>query len=167
MLKRAGYDNVYIVEEQSEPDGSFSTVASPNPEEPEAFTMALELAEKVDADIVLGTDPDSDRIGIAVRDLQGKMRLLNGNQTMSVMTDFLIQKWQENNRLNGKQFIGSTIVSTNLVNDIADSYGVETKVGLTGFKWIAKMIKDFPDQEFIGGGEESFGYLVGDFVELR
>jgi phosphoglucomutase len=164
VLKRAGYTQVHIVEEQAEPNGSFPTVASPNPEEPEALQMAVELAEKLDADIVLGTDPDSDRIGIAVRDNHGKIKLLNGNQTMSLMTDFLINYWKKEGKLNGKQFIGSTIVSTNLVNEIADSYQVETKVGLTGFKWIAKMIKDHPELEFIGGGEESFGYMVGDFV---
>lgn len=164
VLKRAGYTQVHIVEEQAEPDGSFPTVKSPNPEEPEALQLAVNLANKIDADIVLGTDPDSDRIGIAVRDLEGNMKLLNGNQTMSVMTDFLINDWKKQDKLNGKQFVGSTIVSTNLVNEIADSYGVETKVGLTGFKWIAKMIKDHPNQEFIGGGEESFGYMVGDFV---
>lgn len=164
VLKRAGYSQVHIVEEQEVPNGDFPTVKSPNPEEPEALAMAMELAEKLNADIVLGTDPDSDRIGIAVRNSDGKMQLLNGNQTMSLMTDFLINQWQKDGRLNGKQFIGSTIVSTNLVNDIAASYGVETKVGLTGFKWIAKMIKDFPELDFIGGGEESFGYMVGDFV---
>ncbi|CAM1354963.1 phospho-sugar mutase [Tenacibaculum halocynthiae] len=164
VLKRAGYTQVHIVEEQAEPDGSFPTVKSPNPEEPEALQLAVDLANNLDADIVLGTDPDSDRIGIAVRDLEGNMKLLNGNQTMSVMTDFLINDWKKQGKLNGKQFVGSTIVSTNLVNEIADSYGVETKVGLTGFKWIAKMIKDHPNQEFIGGGEESFGYMVGDFV---
>ncbi|MBE7685753.1 phospho-sugar mutase [Tenacibaculum piscium] len=164
VLKRAGYTQVHIVEEQALPNGSFPTVKSPNPEEPEALKMAVDLANKVGADIVLGTDPDSDRIGIAVRDLEGNMKLLNGNQTMSMMTDFLINDWKNKGKLNGKQFVGSTIVSTNLVNEIASSYGVETKVGLTGFKWIAKMIKDFPELEFIGGGEESFGYMVGDFV---
>ncbi|MBE7687526.1 phospho-sugar mutase [Tenacibaculum finnmarkense genomovar ulcerans] len=164
VLKRAGYTQVHIVEEQAQPNGSFPTVKSPNPEEPEALKMAVDLANKVAADIVLGTDPDSDRIGIAVRDLEGNMKLLNGNQTMSMMTDFLINDWKNNGKLNGKQFVGSTIVSTNLVNEIASSYGVETKVGLTGFKWIAKMIKDFPELDFIGGGEESFGYMVGSFV---
>ncbi|TYP98825.1 phosphomannomutase [Tenacibaculum adriaticum] len=164
VLKRAGYTQVHIVEEQAEPNGDFPTVKSPNPEEPAALKMAVDLANKLNADIVIGTDPDSDRLGIAVRDLEGNIKLLNGNQTMSVMTDFLIKQWKDNGKLNGKQFIGSTIVSTNLVNEIADAYHVETKVGLTGFKWIAKMIKDYPEQEFIGGGEESFGYMVGDFV---
>ncbi|WP_425658712.1 phospho-sugar mutase [Tenacibaculum ascidiaceicola] len=164
VLKRAGYTQVHIVEEQATPDGSFPTVDSPNPEEPAALKMAVDLANKIDADIVLGTDPDSDRIGIAIRDTEGNMKLLNGNQTMSMMTDFLINDWKKQGKLNGKQFVGSTIVSTYLVNEIADSYGVETKVGLTGFKWIAKMIKDHPELNFIGGGEESFGYMVGDFV---
>lgn len=164
VLKRAGYTQVHVVEEQAIPDGDFSTVESPNPEEPAALKMAVDLANKIDADIVLGTDPDSDRIGIAVRDIDGNMALLNGNQTMSMMTDFLINDWKKQGKLNGKQFVGSTIVSTNLVNEIADFYGVETKVGLTGFKWIAKMIKDHPELNFIGGGEESFGYMVSDFV---
>jgi len=164
VLKRAGYSQIHSIKEQEIPDGDFPTVKSPNPEEPEALEMATNLAEKIGADIVLGTDPDSDRIGIAVRDSNGKIKLLNGNQAMVVMTDFLIKQWQQQGKLNGKQFIGSTIVSTSMVNDIANSYGVETKIGLTGFKWIAKMIQDFPEQEFIGGGEESFGYMVGDFV---
>ena len=164
VLNRAGYSQVHSIKEQEIPDGDFPTVKSPNPEEPEALEMATNLAEKIGADIVLGTDPDSDRIGIAVRDTNGKIKLLNGNQAMVVMTDFLIKQWLQQGKLNGKQFIGSTIVSTSMVNDIAKSYGVETKIGLTGFKWIAKMIQDFPEQEFIGGGEESFGYMVGDFV---
>lgn len=164
-LEKAGYTDVHIVEEQREPNGDFPTVASPNPEEPAALKMATDLADKINADIVIGTDPDGDRLGIAVRNLEGEMTLLNGNQTMSVMTDFLIKNWEKEGKLNGKQFVGSTIVSTNLVNEIAASYGVETKVGLTGFKWIAKMIRDAEGkQDFIGGGEESFGYMVGDFV---
>ena len=164
VLKRAGYTQVHIVKEQEAPDGNFPTVKSPNPEEPEALELAIKLAEEIDADIVLGTDPDSDRIGVAVRDNKGKMKLLNGNQTMVVMTDFLINQWKNQGKLDGNEFVGSTIVSTNMVNEIASRYGVETKVGLTGFKWIAKMIKDAPELDFIGGGEESFGYMVGDFV---
>ncbi|MBB3122577.1 phosphomannomutase [Mesoflavibacter sabulilitoris] len=163
-LKRAGYKNVHIVEEQREPNGDFPTVVSPNPEEPEALKMALELAEKVDADIVIGTDPDSDRLGIAVRNLDNKMTLLNGNQTMVLMTDFLLKQWKNNNKINNNQFIGSTIVSTPMMSVLGQAYNVECKVGLTGFKWIAKMIKDFQDLDFIGGGEESFGFMVGDFV---
>ena len=164
-LAKAGYKDVHIVEEQREPNGDFPTVVSPNPEEPEALKMATELANKVGADMLVGTDPDCDRLGIAVRDLDGNMKLLNGNQTMCLMTDFLIKQWEKQGKLNGKQFVGSTIVSTNLVNEIADKYGVETKVGLTGFKWIAKMVREAEGtQDFIGGGEESYGYMVGDFV---
>ncbi len=164
-LEKAGYNDVHIVEEQRKPNGDFPTVASPNPEEPAALKMAIDLAEKVGADIVIGTDPDCDRIGIAVRDTDDNMKLLNGNQMLSILTEFLLKKWKEEGRINGKQFVGSTIVSSHLVNDIAESYNVETKVGLTGFKWIAKMIRDAEGkQEFIGGGEESFGYMVGDFV---
>ncbi|WP_299050528.1 phospho-sugar mutase [uncultured Polaribacter sp.] len=163
-LLEAGYTDVHIVEEQKAPDGDFPTVKSPNPEEPEALEMATDLANKTGADIVIGTDPDCDRLGVAVRDLDGNMKLMNGNQTMVVMTEFLLKKWKEEGKINGKQFVGSTIVSTELVNNVATNYGVETKVGLTGFKWIAKMVKDFPELNFIGGGEESFGYMVGDFV---
>ncbi|WP_268223131.1 phospho-sugar mutase [Sinomicrobium oceani] len=164
VLKRAGYKNVYIVDEQATPDGDFPTVKSPNPEEPEALTMALQKAEEVGADMVIGTDPDSDRLGIAVRDTKGKLILLNGNQTMVLMTNFLLDQWKKQGRITGNEFIGSTIVSTPLMNRLAEAYGVECKTGLTGFKWIAKMIKDHPEQPFIGGGEESFGFMVGDFV---
>ena len=159
VLKRAGYTN----EEQAVPDGNFPTVKSPNPEEPEALTIALKKADELNADIVIGTDPDCDRIGIAVRDLNGKMVLLNGNQTMVMMTDFLLAH-QSKKGFKGNEFVASTIVSTPMVKAIADAYKVEYKEGLTGFKWIAKMIKDFPELTFIGGGEESFGYMVGDFV---
>ncbi|KQW99267.1 phospho-sugar mutase [Flavobacterium sp. Root420] len=163
-LALAEYKNVYIVEEQRVPNGDFPTVKSPNPEEPEALTMALALAEKTNADIVIGTDPDCDRLGVAVRDTDGKMTLLNGNQSMILMTAFLLEQWKKAGKINGKQFIGSTIVSTPMISELAAAYGVAYKSGLTGFKWIAKMIKDFPELEFIGGGEESFGYMVGDSV---
>jgi phosphomannomutase len=163
-LKQAGYKKVHIVEEQAIPNGDFPTVKSPNPEEPEALKMALDLADKVEGDIVIGTDPDSDRIGIAVRDFNGNMTLLNGNQAMLMMTDFLLKQWQAEEKIKGKEFIGSTIVSTPMMSVLAKAFGVECKIGLTGFKWIAKMIKDFPELDFIGGGEESFGFMVGDFV---
>ena len=164
-FETAGYTDVHIVEEQREPDGQFPTVASPNPEEPAALKMATDLAEKIGADIVIGTDPDCDRLGIAVRDLSNKMVLLNGNQTFVLLVHALIKDWAAKDKLNGKQFVGSTIVSTPMINEIASSYGVETKVGLTGFKWIAKMIREAEGtQDFIGGGEESFGFMVGDFV---
>ncbi|GLB52296.1 phosphoglucomutase [Neptunitalea chrysea] len=162
VLNRAGF-NVTIVEEQAVPDGDFPTVKSPNPEEPEALTMALAKAEEIGADMVVGTDPDSDRLGIAVRDEEGKMILLNGNQTMVMMTKFLLDRWKEKG-FKGDEFIASTIVSTPMMSALGDAYGVECKLGLTGFKWIAKMILDFPEQTFVGGGEESFGFMVGDFV---
>ena len=164
VLAKAGFTDVNIVAEQAEPDGNFPTVKSPNPEEPEALTMALALAEKTNADIVIGTDPDSDRLGVAVRNTEGKMVLLNGNQTMVIMTAFLLEQWKRAGKITGTEFIGSTIVSTPMMQELASAYGVECKVGLTGFKWIAKMIKDFPNQKFIGGGEESFGFMVGDAV---
>ena len=126
--------------------------------------MALELADEIGADIVIGTDPDCDRLGIAVRDEDGVMTILNGNQAMAVKTYFLLEQWKKQGRLNGNEFIASTIVSTPMIRKIANHFNVEYKEGLTGFKWIAKMVKDFPEQEFIGGGEESFGYMVGDFV---
>ncbi|MEL4307651.1 phospho-sugar mutase [Joostella sp. CR20] len=164
VLKRAGYKNVHIVEEQKVPNGDFPTVKSPNPEEPAALELALKKADETNADMVIGTDPDSDRLGIAVRDNDGKMVLLNGNQTMVLMTRFLLDKWKNSDRINGNQFIASTIVSTPMMKALAKGYHVEYKEALTGFKWIAKMVKDYPMQEFIGGGEESFGFMVGDFV---
>ena len=164
VLAKAGYTDVNIVKEQEVPDGNFPTVKSPNPEEPEALTMALALAEKTNADIVIGTDPDSDRLGVAVRNTEGKMILLNGNQTMVIMTAFLLEQWKREGTFKGNEFIGSTIVSTPMMLELAAAYGVECKVGLTGFKWIAKFIKDFPNQKFVGGGEESFGFMVGDAV---
>ncbi len=164
-MKRAGFSDFHIVEEQMNPDPEFSTVASPNPEEPEAFTIALKKADEIGAELILATDPDSDRIAVAVREPDGKMRLLNGNQTMAMMDAFLIRKWKEQGKLNGNEFIGSTIVSTDMIKDIGAADNVEVKVGLTGFKWIAKMIREAEGkQDFIGGGEESFGFMVGDFV---
>jgi phosphoglucomutase len=163
VLKRAGYKNVTIIEEQAKPDGNFPTVVSPNPEEPEALSMAIKKAQEIGADMVVGTDPDSDRLGIAVRNLEGEMELLNGNQTMMLMTKFLLEKRKEKG-MQGNEFIASTIVSTPMMIALADAYNVECKVALTGFKWIAKMIKDYPQQHFVGGGEESFGFMVGDFV---
>lgn len=164
VLEKAGYANVSIVEAQARPDGDFPTVKSPNPEEPAALKMALELADKENADIVIGTDPDCDRLGVAVRNDKNEMVLLNGNQTMVLMTHFLLQQWQSAGKLNGGQFVASTVVSTPMVEKVAAQFKVKYMESLTGFKWIAKMIKDHPALEFIGGGEESFGYLVGDFV---
>lgn len=164
VLDKAGFSDVHLVEEQSKPDGDFPTVVSPNPEEPDALAMATKLANKIDADILMGCDPDSDRLGIAVRDLNGDMKLLNGNQTMILMTDFLINQKKKAGQLNGNQFTATTIVSSEMVKVLADHYGVETVITLTGFKWIGKAIADNPTKDFVGGGEESFGYMIGDFV---
>ena len=133
-LERAGYTNVYIVEEQATPNGDFPTVKSPNPEEPEALEMALDLAEKVNADIVIGTDPDCDRLGIAVRNTEGQLTLLNGNQTMIIMTKFLLDQWKNQGKINGNQFVGSNHRFNPMLSKLTDYFGVECKIGLTGFK---------------------------------
>ena len=161
VLKGAGFKDLHIVKEQAVPDGNFSTVKSPNPEEPEALSMAVNLAKSINADIVIGTDPDADRVGLAVKNKKNEYVLLNGNQMMIILTEFILSKRKN---LNKSFFIGSTIVSTAMIKNIAKSYDVDFKVGLTGFKWIGKMIHDFPNQNFIAGGEESYGYMVGDFV---
>ncbi len=164
-MQAAGFLDFHIVDEQAEPNGDFPTVKSPNPEEPEAFTMALKKADEIDADIILATDPDADRIAVAVRDDSGAMRLLNGNQTMAVMDQFLIDRWREAGKIQGREFIASTIVTTDLIMDIGAKEGVTVKRSLTGFKWIAKLIRENEGKlSFIGGGEESFGFMVGDFV---
>ena len=163
VLSRAGYPKVTVIEAQATPNGDFPTVQSPNPEEPEALELALSKGAEIGADIVIGTDPDSDRLGIAVRNAEGTLELLNGNQTMVLMTRFLLDRQREKGFV-GNEFIATTIVSTPMMHTMAAAYDVECKTSLTGFKWIAKMIRDFPDQHFIGGGEESFGYMVGDFV---
>ena len=162
VLKKAGYSAVSVIEEQAKPDGDFPTVKSPNPEEPEALQMAIEKANAIGADIVIGTDPDADRLGIAVRNEKNELELLNGNQTMVAMTDFILKKGKYTPEENA--FIGSTVVSTPMMSVLANHYGVECKLGLTGFKWIAQMIEHYPNQKCLGGGEESFGYMVGDFV---
>ena len=164
VLKEAGFTQVEIVAEQAEPDGNFPTVESPNPEEPAALEMALEIAREQEADIVIGTDPDCDRLGVAVRNKKGELVLLNGNQTMMLMSWFLLERWKSEGKIDGNQFVGSTIVSTPMLRLMTEDYGVKYMEGLTGFKWIAKMIKDHPHLDFIGGGEESFGFMVGDFV---
>lgn len=162
VLEAAGYDKVTIIEAQATPDGDFPTVKSPNPEEPEALKLAMEKAVEIGADIVIGTDPDADRLGIAVRNENNELELLNGNQTMVAMTDFILSKggYTETDHA----FVGSTVVSTPMMIALAKHYGVECKLGLTGFKWIAQMIEHYPNQKCLGGGEESFGYMVGDFV---
>lgn len=165
VLKRFGFVNVLSVEEQSVPDGNFTTVHSPNPEEKAAMHLALELAKKTDADLIMATDPDADRVGIGVKDLNGDFVLLNGNQAASLLIYYLIKKWKTNGKLQGKEFIAKTIVTSELLKDIAESHGVESFDVLTGFKYIAEIIRKYEGEKtFIGGGEESYGYLVGDFV---
>jgi len=164
LLKKAGYPNLNLVSSQSEPDPEFPTVKSPNPEEPEALELAIKLANEKQSDLAIGTDPDGDRLGIAVRNRKGELTLLNGNQTMVLMTWYLLKKIKESNSLKESHFIASTIVSTPLMRVLTEAYGVKYMESLTGFKWIAKLIKDNPALDYIGGGEESFGYMVGDFV---
>ncbi|AZI32065.1 phospho-sugar mutase [Kaistella carnis] len=164
-LKKAGFKKVDLVREQMIPSGNFPTVDSPNPEEPAALEMAMDLARITNGDIVLGTDPDGDRLGIAVRNLEGEMQLLNGNQTNTILTYYILDQWKKAGKITGKEFIGSTIVTSDIFYEIAKKFGVDCKVGLTGFKWIGKMIRDFEGKEkFVCGGEESFGFMTGDFV---
>lgn len=164
-LKKAGFTKVDLVEEQMIPSGNFPTVDSPNPEEPSALRMAMDLAKIKNADIVIGCDPDGDRLGIAVRNLAGEIQLLNGNQTNMILTDYILNQWQKEGKITGEEFIGSTIVTSDVFFDLAKYYGVGCKAGLTGFKWIGKMISDAEGKEkFICGGEESFGFMTGDFV---
>lgn len=163
-LKNFGFANVHIVSEQAVPDGNFPTVVSPNPEEPAAMEIAINDARKLDADIVLATDPDADRVGVAVKD-GNDFVLLNGNQTASLLILYLLHQWKENQKLTGKEYIVKTIVTSELLSSIADEYHVKHYDVLTGFKFIADIIKKYEGiQTFIGGGEESYGYLVGDFV---
>ncbi len=164
-LEMCGFKNITVIEEQSTPDGNFPTVVSPNPEEASALKLAIERAEKIGADLVIATDPDADRIGIAVRDDKGQMVLLNGNQTGTILTYYLLTRWKELGKLKGKEFIVKTIVTTELIASIAESFGVEYYDVLTGFKFIAGVIRDNEGKkQYIGGGEESYGYLTGDFV---
>lgn len=164
-LEKMGFKNIYIVNEQATPDGNFPTVKSPNPEEKSALELALKKAEEVDADLILATDPDADRVGIAVRDAQRNMHLLNGNQTGTLLFHYLISQWQKNGKLNGNQFVVKTIVTTDLIHKIATDYNVPCLDVLTGFKYIAEAILKLEGKkEFIVGGEESYGYLISDFV---
>lgn len=164
-LEAAGFTDVHIVQEQAEPNGNFPTVVSPNPEEAAALDMALKLAREKEADMVIGTDPDSDRVGIAVRNLDGDLELLNGNQAASVLIYYCLERWKEAGKLTGDQFVAKTIVTTDLIDRMAEFYGVDCPNVLTGFKWIADVIRKYEGKKkFIVGGEESYGYMVGDFV---
>ncbi len=165
VLKEFGFKNVIVVAEQEEPNGDFPTVVYPNPEEAEAMSLALKKAKEIDADLVMATDPDADRVGIAAKNKQGEFQLLNGNQTGTLLIYYLLRKWQENGKLDGKQFIVKTIVTTDLIKRIADHFKVTSYDTLTGFKYIAELIKELEGKSrFIAGGEESYGYLVGDRV---
>ena len=164
-LKAVGFKTVYNVPEQDVVDGNFPTVHSPNPEEPAALEMAIAKAKEVDADLVMATDPDADRVGLAIRNEDNEFILLNGNQAASLLIYYLLNKWKDNRKLTGNEYIVKTIVTSELLFDIADKFGVERFDVLTGFKYIADIIKSLEGKkQFIGGGEESYGYLVGDFV---
>ena len=164
-LRKYGFTNILTVKEQNIPDGNFPTVESPNPEERSAMKMAIELAESEKAEVVLATDPDADRIGMALRDENGQYVLLNGNQTCSLLVYYIVKRWSELGRLRGKEYIVKTIVTTELVARIAESFGVKHFDCLTGFKYIATVMRNHEQtMQYICGGEESFGFLAEDFV---
>ena len=165
FLAKLGFENIYHVPEQDVVDGNFPTVDSPNPEEPGALAMAVEVANREGADVVMATDPDADRLGIAVRDNEGKMVLLNGNQTASILTYYILRRWDELGKLDSTKYCVKTIVTTELIRAIAAKYGVKVYNVLTGFKWIANIVKENEGKgEFICGGEESYGFNIGEFV---
>jgi len=163
-LAKAGFTNVQLVEAQSTPDGNFPTVASPNPEESAALAMAVAQAEATNADLVIGCDPDTDRVGIAVKDGTGKMQLLNGNDTAALLVHYILDAYKTNGTLPANGFTAATVVTTDLIADISAAYGVPCYRCLTGFKWIADIINNKPEEQFLVGGEESYGYLIGDEV---
>ncbi|MDY6372153.1 MAG: phospho-sugar mutase [Bacteroidales bacterium] len=165
MLKQLGFTSVNVVEEQAVPDGNFPTTPSPNPEERAAMSMAVDLAKRIDADIVFASDPDADRVGVAVKRPDGEWMLLNGNQTMSVLLYYILRQWQEKQMLTGNEYVAKTIVTSELPADIALRAGVKVYDVLTGFKFIGGKIRELEGKEtFIAGGEESYGYMIGDFV---
>jgi phosphoglucomutase len=164
-LKQLGFENVHIVEAQAKPDGNFPTVVYPNPEEKEAMSMALAKAKEIDADLVMATDPDADRVGMAVKNPSGEWQLLNGNQAASLIIYYLLKAWKKSKKLTGKEFVAKTIVTTELIDAMAEKAGVKCYNTLTGFKYIAQVIRETEGKEtFIAGGEESYGYLIGDKV---
>lgn len=164
-LEMFGFENVIIVEEQATPDGNFPTVVYPNPEEKEALTLALKKAKEVDADLVLATDPDADRVGIAVKNHKGEFELLNGNQTGSLLVNYMLEAWEKEGKFTGKEYVIKTIVTSYLIDKIAASKNVICYNTLTGFKFIGQIMTEKEGKEtFIVGGEESYGYLVGEFV---
>jgi phosphoglucomutase len=164
-LAQLGFKNVHIVEEQATPDGNFPTVVYPNPEEKEAMNLALKKAKEINADLVIATDPDADRVGMAVKDPKGEWQLLNGNQAASLIIYYLLKAWKKAKKLSGNEFVAKTIVTTDLIDEMAAKAGVNCYNTLTGFKYIAQVIRELEGkQTFIGGGEESYGYLIGDKV---
>ncbi|MDY4043545.1 MAG: phospho-sugar mutase [Marinifilaceae bacterium] len=163
-LRNWGFTQVYPVPEQSIPDGDFPTVASANPEEPAAFKMATDLAREINADLAMACDPDGDRIGIAVKDDQGEWTLLNGNQTNLIYTEYIIQRRKELGLLRGGEYMVKTIVTTEMIKNIAEANGITCYDVYTGFKWIAAVVREQGGEKFIGGGEESFGYMPGAFT---
>ncbi len=165
ILAMYGFTNVTMIKEQAVADGNFPTVRSPNPEEPDALNLAIQKAEEIQADLVLATDPDSDRVGIAIRDHHKKMIMLNGNQTAALLFYYVLNQWKKHGKITGNEFIVKTIVTTEMLADIANSFNVEFFNVLTGFKFIADVIRKNEDKkQYIIGGEESYGYLIGDFV---
>ena len=165
VLDALGFNNVHIVEQQATPDGNFPTVKSPNPEERAAMQLALDLANSLDADLIMATDPDADRVGAGARNHHGEFELLNGNQMASLIIYYLLNAWKDAGKLTGKEFVAKTIVTTDLIDQMCKRYGVTCYNTLTGFKYIAEVIRELEGKEkFIAGGEESYGYLIGDFV---
>jgi phosphoglucomutase len=163
ILKAIGFNNVSVVEEQMVVDGNFTTVVYPNPEEHEALNMAIQKANEIGADLIMATDPDADRVGIAVRNTHGDIVLLNGNQTASLLVEYMLEAWDKAGKLTGNQYIVKTIVTSYLLDKIAAHKGVNCYNTLTGFKWIGAMMSKLEGQQtFIVGGEESYGYLVGE-----
>lgn len=164
-LAQLGFDNVTIVNEQATPDGNFPTVVYPNPEEKEAMSLALKKAREIDADLVIATDPDADRVGMGVKNPEGEWQLLNGNQAASLIIFYLLKVWKAAGKITGNEFVCKTIVTTDLIDAMAEKAGVKCYNTLTGFKYIAQVIRELEgDQTFIAGGEESYGYLIGDKV---
>ena len=165
ILEKFGFSNITVVQEQAEANGNFPTVVYPNPEEAEALKISLAKAEEIGADLVMATDPDADRVGIAVRNSKGELQLLNGNQTGSLLIYYLLHRWKESGKIQGSEYVVKTIVTTDLIELIANDFGVGSYETLTGFKYIAELIRELEGKEtFIGGGEESYGYLIGDEV---
>ncbi len=164
-LAQLGFTNVHVVQEQATPDGNFPTVVYPNPEEQEAMSLALKKAKEINADLVIATDPDADRVGMAVKDPKGEWQLLNGNQAASLIIYYLLKAWKKAKKLTGNEFVAKTIVTTDLIDEMAAKAGVNCYNTLTGFKYIAQVVRELEGkQTFIGGGEESYGYLIGDKV---